>query len=153
MDKNEVLTKLRSAKSSHVNWVQKAKMLIEGIDIDKSSIPVNATECKFGLWFYSDAQKLNALRNISLDSMASIETLHMQLHDKYLMIYKVYYSGESGGFFKKFFGKKQEIPADDLDQAKIYFQELQDISKVLIEEINRMERRIIALGDEEIENL
>lgn len=153
MDKNEVLTKLRSAKSSHVNWVQKAKMLIEGIDVDKSSIPVNATECKFGLWFYSDAQKLNALRNISLDSMASIETLHMQLHDKYLMIYKVYYSGESGGFFKKFFGKKQEIPADDLDQAKIYFQELQDISKVLIEEINRMERRIIALGDEEIENL
>ena len=84
MQISDILEKLRAAKLSHVNWVQKAKMLIECIEIDKKSIPVNATECQFGLWFYSEAQKLNALRNISAKSMALIESLHMDLHNRYL---------------------------------------------------------------------
>lgn len=152
MNKNEILEKLRAAKTSHVNWVQKAKMLIEGIDINKDSIPVNATECNFGLWFYDDAQKLNALRNNPVEAMTKIENLHMQLHNKYLSIYKIYYT-QDAGFFKKLFGRKKKIGPKDTIQAHDFFQELQVISEKLLVEINKLERRILTLAEEEIEKL
>ena len=43
MNKNEVLQQLRNAKAAPVKWVQRTKMLIEGFEMDKNAIPVNAT--------------------------------------------------------------------------------------------------------------
>jgi len=80
MTKDETLQYLQDAKTAHMNWVQKAKLLIEGKEIAEESIPVNYTDCKFGKWFYSDAQKLNGLRNIPLDFMQKVEQLHIDLH-------------------------------------------------------------------------
>jgi hypothetical protein len=153
MEKNEVLDQLRAAKAAHINWVQKAKMLIEGFDIDKSSIPVNSTECQFGKWFYSDAQKLNALRNNALECMGSIEDLHFRLHDIYMKIFKLYYSMEKKGFFAKLFGKKNELTEEKVRLGREYFAQMQDVSKQLLEEINRLERRIITIPEDEMKEL
>ena len=153
MDKDQVLDQLRAAKAAHISWVQKAKLLIEGFDIDKSSIPVNSTECKFGQWFYSDAQKLNALRNNNLECMATVEELHFKLHDDYMKIYKLYYSMDNQGFFAKLFGKKRKITEDTTRLAKEYYSQMEGVSKKLLAEINRLERRIIAIPKEEIEEL
>ena len=153
MDKNEVLEQLRAAKAAHINWVQKAKLLIEGFDIDENSIPVNSTECKFGKWFYSDAQKLNALRNNTLECMSSIEDLHFKLHDIYMKIFKLYYSMEKQGFFARLFGKKKTITEDKVRLGREYFAQLQEVSKELLNEINRLERRIITIPEEEIKEI
>ncbi len=153
MDKNEVLDQLRAAKAAHINWVQKAKMLIEGFKIDEKAIPVNSTECKFGQWFYKDAQKLNALQNNPLECMTEIEQLHFQLHDVYMKIFKLYYDTAEKGFFSKLFGSKKKVSEEAQRLAKDYFTEMEDISKRLIEEINRMERRIIAIQESELEKL
>ena len=153
MDKNEVLEQLRAAKAAHINWVQKAKLLIEGFDIDESSIPVNSTECKFGKWFYSDAQKLNALRNNTLECMSGIEDLHFKLHDIYMKIFKLYYSMEKQGFFARLFGKKKTITEDKVRLGREYFAQLQEVSKDLLNEINRLERRIITIPEEEIKEI
>ena len=64
MDKEQVLEHLRNAKTAHIKWVQKAKLLINGIEVKKDAIPVDSTECKFGRWFYSDGQVLNALSEL-----------------------------------------------------------------------------------------
>ncbi|MBD3791404.1 MAG: CZB domain-containing protein [Campylobacterales bacterium] len=153
MQKNEVLEQLRAAKAAHVNWVQRAKLLISGFQIDESSIPVNSTQCQFGKWFYSDAQKLNALQNNPMKCMNDIEQLHFDLHDIYLEIYKIYYETESKGFFSKIFGKKKKISEDAKALAKQYFQNMEEVSKKLVEEINRMERRIVAISEKEFESL
>ncbi len=153
MDKNIALEQLRTAKAAHISWVQKAKLLIAGLEIDKNSIPVNSTECKFGQWFYSDAQKLNALRNNNFECMATIEELHFKLHDVYLKIFKLYYSVEKQGFLAKLFGKKQTTTEETKEQAEGYYAEMEAISKELIVEINRLERRVIAIPKEEIEEL
>ena len=153
MDKNEVLTHLRAAKAAHISWVQKAKMLIEGFKMDEKAIPVNSTECQFGKWFYSDAQKLNALQNNPLECMTEIEQLHFKLHDIYMNIFKLYYETEEKGFFGKLFGSKKKISQEGKDLAREYFHEMENISKALIDEINRMERRIIAVQDSEMEKL
>jgi hypothetical protein len=153
MEKEVVLTQLRAAKAAHISWVQKAKFLIEGIDIDKNSIPVNSTECKFGKWFYSDAQKLNALRNNSLECMETIEELHARLHDAYLKIFKLYYTVENQGFFSKLFSNKKKLTDETIELGREYYLHLEDISKELLAEIARLERRVIAIQDSEMEAL
>jgi len=153
MEKEVVLTQLRAAKAAHISWVQKAKFLIEGIDIDKSAIPVNSTECKFGKWFYSDAQKLNGLRNNSLECMETIEELHARLHDAYLKIFKLYYTVENQGFFSKLFSNKKKLTDETIELGREYYLHLEDISKELLAEIARLERRVIAIQDSEIEAL
>jgi len=155
MTKQEVLTHLRSAKSAHIKWLQKAKLLINGIDIEEGSIPVDSTECNFGKWFYSDGQMLNALSNNPIECMQSIESLHFNLHDIYLKIFNVYFSAEKkSGFFAKLFGfNRKKISNAEHDMAENYYNEMEKISKVLVEEINKLERRLLAVSDEKIEAL
>ena len=153
MKKDEVLTQLRAAKEAHVNWVQKAKMLISGFTINKEAIPVNSTECQFGKWFYSDAQKLNALQNNPLECMTNIEKLHFELHAIYMKIFKIYYEMGEPGFFAKLFGAKKKIQQSDKELAIVYFDEMEKVSTRLIEEINRMERRILAISEKEMGKL
>jgi len=153
MDKHQVLEQIRAAKAAHIRWVQKAKLLIEGFEMDKDSIPINSTECKFGVWFYSDAQQLNSLRNNSLECMGSVETLHFQLHDIYLQIFKLYYDVGEKGFFAKLFGSKKKVNDETIEKGRKYFSELEGVSKELLVEINRLERRIIAIPEEELADL
>jgi len=155
MNKEEVLGHLRSAKSAHIKWVQKAKLLINGIDVKEDAIPVDSTECKFGQWFYSDGQILNALSNNPLECMQLIESLHFDLHDTYLSIFNIYFSeSKKKGFFAKLFGfKRKEISQAEQAAAKEYYEKMETISHRLLEEINRLERRLIAISDEKIESL
>ncbi len=153
MDKNEVLTQLRASKSAHINWVNRAKMLINGFKIEEDAIPINSTECKFGKWFYDDAQKLNALQNNSMECMSNIEQYHSKLHDIYMNIFKIYYQTDNRGFFSKLFGSKKKISDTEKALAENFLSEMLDVSNKLIEEINRMERRIIAIQDSEMEKI
>ncbi len=153
MNKADILGHLRAAKAAHINWVQRAKLLISGFDVNEESIPVNSTECKFGKWFYSDGQILNAIRNNPADSMQNIEQLHFQLHDIYLNIFKIYYDTEKKGFFSKLFGSKKKVSESESAMAAQYFEQMEEISKKLIEEINMLEKRISVISDSEIEEL
>ena len=155
MKKEEVLGHLRAAKSAHIKWVQKAKLLINGIDIEEGAIPVNSTECKFGQWFYSDGQILNALSNNPLECMQRIEKSHFDLHDMYLNIFNIYFSQtKKTGFFAKLFGfKRKEISDAEHILAEDYYKKMEQISTGLLDEINRLERRLIAVSDEKIEAL
>jgi len=153
MQKTEILEQLRAAKVAHVNWVQRAKLLISGLDIKEESIPVNSTECRFGKWFYSDGQLLNGIRNNPTESMENIEQLHYELHNIYLNIFKIYYGGQEQSFLSKLFGKHKKISDAEHIMALQHFDHMQEISYKLVEEINMLERRIYAISDTEIEEL
>jgi hypothetical protein len=153
MNKEHVLEHLRVAKSAHIKWVQKAKLLINGLDIKEDSIPVDSTECKFGQWFYSEGQILNALSNNPVECMVKIERLHFNLHDVYMNIFNIYFNKPKGGFFSKLFGKKNTLEDYEIENAKEYYNNLELVSKELLEEINRLERRLIAVPEERIQQL
>ena len=153
MNKDEILEYLRVAKAAHVSWVQRAKMLIEGFTINETSIPINATECQFGKWFYSDGQRLNDMRNIPLESMQEIEEIHFQLHDIYMKIYKIYYDVEKKGFFSKLFVKKKQVSEEEMNLSKTYYDEMNKVSKKLVTALNLMERRINVVNSKEIESI
>jgi len=155
MTKEDVLGHLRAAKSAHIKWVQKAKLLINGLDIQEDAIPVDSTECNFGKWFYSDGQILNALSNNPLECMQTIERLHFELHDTYLHIFGIYFSQEKkSGFFAKFFGIKRKVLSSAEEQlAHDHYEKMEKISHELLDEINRLERRLIAVSEEKISSL
>lgn len=155
MKKEDVLEHLRAAKSAHIKWVQKAKLLINGVEIEQGAIPVDSTECNFGKWFYSDGQILNSLSNNPMECMQNIEKLHFDLHDQYLKIFNIYFSKEKQtGFFAKLFGfKRKEISKAEHELAETYYRGMEDISKQLLDEINRLERRLIAIPEEKIAQL
>jgi mevalonate kinase len=156
MEKEEVIEHLRAAKAAHIKWVQKAKLLINGVDIEEDAIPIDSTECNFGKWFYSDGQVLNSLSNNPMECMQSIEDLHFSLHDKYLQIFNIYFSQEKKpGFFAKLFGikRKKELSVEEVENSKNYYREMETISKALLDEINRLERRLVAVSEEKIKSL
>jgi hypothetical protein len=154
MDKKVVIGHLRSARVAHIKWTQRAKLLISGVEVEEDAIPVNSTECKFGKWFYTDGQKLNAISNNPAESMANIEKLHFELHDTYLNIFTIYFNKPKKGFFAKIFGsRKNSISNADSQKAKEHYTKMENISQDLVDEVNRLERRMLAIPENKLKEL
>ena len=155
MEKEEILDHLKAAKNAHIRWIERAEQLIDGADIEESAIPVDYTECKFGQWFYSDGQVLNKLSNNPVECMQNIEKLHFKIHEIYLNIFKIYFDeDQKKGFFAKMFSfKKKEIDAGSQETAQNHYNVIKITSEELLEEIERLERRLGAVSDEKIRQL
>lgn len=156
MKKEEVLSNLKSAKSAHVKWLEKAELVINGLDLQDSVVPVAYTECKFGKWFYGNGQILKGLSNNPIECMQNIEELHIDFHDKYSNIFNIYFSEtKKTGFFSKLLGleRKKEIGEVEVSLAKDCYLEMEIISSRFIEEIDRLDRRLGAVSSEKIEAL
>jgi hypothetical protein len=151
MNKEHALEHLRAAKASHIKWSQRAKMLINGVNVEEDSIPMNSTECEFGKWFYSNGQGLNALSNNPMEYMNKIEQLHFQLHDIYLNIFNIYFNRPKQGFLSKLFGQKKDVTPQEASTAKDFYAQMESVSKELVDEINRLERRLLAVSQENIQ--
>jgi len=149
MNKAETVEHLHNAKKAHVKWVQRAKALIEGLPMEKEAIPVDCTECKFGQWFYGEGQNLNAIPG--MDCLHEIETLHFNLHDVYMKIFKVYFGDMNRSFFSKIFNMKKTISDTDRQVARDYYDQLLEISNQLLEVIGRLERRLHAMSSSAFE--
>ncbi|QSZ43012.1 hypothetical protein GJV85_13155 [Sulfurimonas aquatica] len=155
MNKEDVLAQVEVAKLSHTEWVDHARRLMNGFEIQKSATPVNPTECDFGLWFYGSGQLLSSLSNNPLECMQNIEKLHLSFHTTYSNIFNIYFSAvPKKGFFTNFFDSKiKDIDADDKERVKTEFKKMQATAKELFEEISRLERRLGAVSDEKISAL
>ena len=54
---------------------------------------------------------------------------------------------------KVFGNKKKELSADELSDAKQFYDDLEGISRELLEEIGRLERRLLAIPEEELQKV
>ena len=81
-----------------------------------------------------------------MDCLHEIETLHFNLHDMYMKIFKVYFGEMDRSFFSKLFNMKKKISDSDKDVAKKYYDQLLEISHQLIAVIDRLERRLHAMS-------
>lgn len=155
MIKEDVLRHLRIAKTAHTKLLQKAKILIDKIDIDEPTLPINARESDFGKWFDDDGRKLRGLSNNPIECMENIESLHLSLHEMYFNIFNIYY-GESQkkGFFSKMLGFDKIVISDEEEKLALdFYEKMQEFENELANEISRLERRLTALSSERIEAL
>ncbi len=141
MDTREILDRLRTAKSAHLGWVNRARALIDGKPVDKEKVPVKHTDCIFGKWYYGDGRKL-----ASLPSYQAIEAPHDRLHAIYKEIFDLLFTHEQGGFIARLFDsrKKQE---QRRAEARAKFQELQQMSDVIVARLDALERDVRSMAE------
>ncbi len=151
MKKEETLLHLREAKKAHIKWVHRAKALTEGFPVEKESIPMDSTDCAFGLWFYGEGQTLGM--KPGMDCFKEIERKHEELHDTYLKIFKIYFGDFDRSFFSKLFNFKKQISVHEQQAASDYFTGLKKISEELLSMIERLERRVGAMPESEFETI
>lgn len=142
MDKSITLELLGIAKRDHIKWVQRAKLLIEGLPIDENAIPLGCTDCAFGKWFYAESHKLHALGN--MECLGDIEKAHFVLHDQYMKIFKIYFTDDRS-FFSKLFHSKKKITEQEKEMAKEQFVKLQNASEEVLDILAKLERRLYAI--------
>ena len=151
MEKSDILSQIRSARKAHISWVQRAKALVAGVDFDKEQIPVDATSCKFGSWFYEEGVRLNTLPGFEI--MKEIEQLHFQLHEEYLKIFQIYF-GKKESFLSKIFRfTRKKITDEEKKQAQIVLEDLEKTSQKLLDQLALLERRVEALQESVFEAL
>lgn len=146
MEKENILNELRSAKVAHLKWVQRAKSLISGMPVEKEAIPLDYTDCVFGKWFYSVGQEIALMPGMSV--IDTIGERHTALHNMYFKIFQIYFGNSTMSFFSKLLKMKKKISSAEEEMALQYYNDLEGISKELLEMIGRLERRINALSEE-----
>ena len=140
MDKEEIVSKIRAARLAHVQWVQRAKSLVNGLAMKEEDIPLTSDACLFGQWFYSDGQILLAIFNEKV--VKDIERLHNDLHAEYLYIFKIYFDTSDMGFLAKLLKHEKRISAKEQTKAVVALKKLEKISDELIKNLNIVETKI-----------
>jgi len=150
--KQEVLKNIRTARRSHIMWVERAKALVNGLDImaTEDKIPLEVTQCEFGQWFYGEGQILLSL--FTEDAIEKLTKKHKELHNAYLKIFKLYFSPPKRSLLKKIFNKKQTLSEEDEERIHIYLDDLEKISEELISYLNIIERKLNSLSEERFKN-
>jgi hypothetical protein len=143
VDRADILDHIKSARHAHQKWVESARALVSDITVEKNDIPVKHTECHFGRWFYSEGVKLAQLDK--LNYIEQIDKKHQELHEEYKKIYNIYFAHDDRSFFGKLFNTKPTIFYSDEQLAKRSFQNLQEISKDLLNLLELLEKHIALL--------
>jgi hypothetical protein len=151
MKKHQVLNNIRAARLAHVKWVDRARLLVDGGEITKQEIPVEATSCDFGHWFYGDGQVLLAI--FSVGSVKKLESKHKELHTTYMKIFKIYFDTSKQSFFEKLFSTRKKITEKDKVDAHEQLAYLEAISDDLIAYLNVFEKNLNSIEEKDFEKL
>ena len=149
--KGEILTKIRGARREHVAWVERAKALVNGLEISKEQIPIKVTKCEFGKWFYCDGQILLSI--FKEEAVEKLEKKHKELHTIYMKIFKIYFDKKEQSLWAKIFKRKRKISASDEQIVLEYLNDLERISLELISYLNIIEKKISSIEEEKLSKL
>ncbi len=151
MKKQKVLDNIRAARLAHVKWIDRARKLVEGGKITKDEIPVEATSCDFGHWFYSDGQILLAV--FSVGSVKKLESKHKELHSVYMKIFKIYFDTSNQSFFAKLLNQRKKVSEKEKVLAHEELTYLEAISEELIAYLNVFEKNLNKIEEKDFEKL
>lgn len=138
-----ILQELTKARIAHTRWVRRADHLISGLPVDKDFIPLEATTCGFGKWFYSTGTTLRHHKDYA-SIMDQIEAYHDDLHGYYGQIYKLYFvMPENRSILHKVMTfNSKKISKKEQELAKTYYDRLEATSNVLLDLISQLEAAI-----------
>lgn len=143
MNKSDTLQALESAKKSHIKQMDKIEALLDGRHVENPTA-VGKTECAFGQVFYGQKEEFFTL--IGAQFYNKIDKLHEDWHMNYTKVYNLFFQEKSKGFFSKLIGSHKIDPLD-YDKGKMYYVELNEITKELLQLLDTSIRRLEALSD------
>ena len=151
---DKCLTEIKKARKLHLDWVRRAEMLVQGLPVAEDSMPLDDTQCSFGLWFNAGAKQLLNIPNFK-KIIENIDKEHIDLHKEYRFISEIYFKESvDKPLLKKLFTKKEPIISDEeKEQAKKHLQTLQGISKSLTKNLDKFFSQVSLLTPEDIEKI
>ena len=144
MDKNETLESIKDAIKSHESQMLKIESAINGHNIEDPTV-ISKTECVFGLWLYDDTNNIRAI--LGTQFFDKIEALHAQWHIEYAKIFAIFFKEKKKGFFEKILNTNRKVDDMELDKAKLYFENLLEITQELLKILSASERRVDAMSE------
>lgn len=138
MVKERYVRNIQQAKTSNVRQLHSLKLLISGLDIDKSHFCLNVAETAFGKWFYNEAVFLISER--SRPCIKEIEANMLEFHDHFLQIYTLYYRKRASNLLA-LLGIKRE----PTDQEKRAAEELYEAMIPLTDQMRRELKYLIEI--------
>ncbi len=146
------LIAIKQARQDHLDWVRRAKMLVEGLPVKEDSIPISTSECAFGRWFDANIKKFLVLKHFH-KVIDDIEEVHHALHKEYEFIYNVSFKKEENGFLSKIFSKEKSMPSETLEMLKGHLASLLVISEKLTKLLDTFSIQVRQLDQESIDKI
>ena len=138
--KEAFLADFQKAKDAHKKVMQSIELALNGIE-SKHYEPLSKFDCTFGRWLYSD-EKIKTIIGVQL--YEKIESFHAQWHTIYSKIYPVIAPKEEGFLGKLFKHKPSPL---EIDKAKVYYDDLKEVTATILHLLETAERRIQALAE------
>jgi hypothetical protein len=144
MTKDETIRAMTQAREAHELQMQKIEDAINGRDIHNPTT-LNKTACEFGQWLYDENNHMQEI--IGSQFYFALDKEHEQWHSEYAKIYKILFDDKKKkGLFSKLLGRKSIDPME-LDKVKLYFADLQETTKRLLQALGSAQRRVTALPE------
>jgi len=147
MNKSQMLDALENTKQLHMNQMEKIEHLLNGDKVSNPT-PVGKVECECGVWFYKHQDFM--VKVLGAQLFERLDTLHEKWHYDYVRIYEIFFKKQKTGFFSKLTGGDKIDPLE-FDKAKLYFSELNETTKSLLQVADVAVRRVTALNESKFE--
>ncbi len=133
----DAIQQLRSARAAHKAWVVRAEALVNNLPLNKEQVPVVASECDFGKWYYNQGSKLQGFSTFD-----QIEVAHDSLHKVYAEIYKLLFK-EYTSKIKKIFEKSKKNKSANQKKAAVMLSALYRHYDEIIALLDTLEKDIL----------
>lgn len=143
MNKEETIRALENAKKSHLAQMEKIKSALAG-QVVENPTAVSKVECDYGQWFYGNKEQL--IQVLGTQLYERIDKTHEEWHKEYRKIYDIFFKEKKKGLFSKILGDNKPNTLE-VDRAKLYYIELKETTKTLLNITDSAMRRVIALSD------
>jgi len=150
-EKKLLLKQIAEARIAHTRWLRRAQHLIEGLPVSDGMVALDPTHCEFGNWLYSDGMKYKSVLKFE-QIIDKIEKCHVELHDIYLNVYKIYFVESKRFWFvsKLLASSYKEPSARQKERAKLYLYDLERCSKSLLSELTRLEKLVASIDPKQL---
>jgi len=145
MAKKRYVRNLHKARTSNARQLHSLKLLLSGLDIDKSNFTPNVTESVFGRWFYDEAVPF--LSECCRQCLNGLEANMVEFHDHYGKIYALYYGRQSAGVLG-LLRMKRKITQTQIEAARRHYEEMLRLGDRLRQQLNLMHAFMDTLPDE-----
>ena len=150
MKKSHAITFLCDAKKSHLWWLLHASAIVEGRPVEQDEVPLHATECAFGCWYYGNGSVLSPL-----SAFQKIEAPHLHLHEIYLHIHvllKVGKKEQDTSRLGRLLGAGYKLKAEKAAaaaEAQALLADLKTASLEIVRHVDDLQAQLLALSDAE----
>ena len=154
MKKPHAITFLHDAKKSHLWWVSHANAIVEGRPVEQDEVPLHATECAFGCWYYGNGSALS-----QLPAFRKIEVPHLHLHEIYLHIHvllKVGKKEQDTSRLGRLLGARHQVKAEKAAaaaEAQALLADLKAASLEIVRHVDDLLAQLLALSEAEFDAL